>query len=164
MIYRLGKEMMIMMSRIFMTVLNMSFTASYCIAVVIVLRLFLRKQPKALSYLLWGVVLIRLLCPFFPSSSFSLLRVNPQPLLERHMTGQGFDNVDMGNEFVSGQDGEPMMPDGGNANTGMAAEAGIPEAEGTWIQRAVDIAAWIWLGGMALLLSYSIGTAVALRY
>ncbi|MCM1143568.1 MAG: M56 family metallopeptidase [Lachnoclostridium sp.] len=152
-----------MISRIFMTVLNMSFTASYCIAVVLVLRLFLRKQPKALSYLLWGVVVIRLLCPFFPSSSFSLVRVNPQPLLERHMTGQGFANADMGNEFVSGQDDETMMQNGETANTEMAAEDGIPEAEGTWIQRAVDIAAWIWLAGMALLLCYSIGTAAALR-
>lgn len=155
--------MIITMSGIFMTVLNMSFTASYCIAVVIALRLLLRKQPKVFSYLLWGVVLVRLLCPFFPSSSFSLVRVNPQPLSQRHMMGRGFENTDTGNGFALGQDDEITMQDGETAYTETAAETDIPEAEGTWLQRAVDIAAWIWLAGMTLLLCYSIGTTAALR-
>lgn len=64
------------MSRIFLTVLNMSLTAGYCIAAVIVLRFFLKKRPKIFSYLLWSVVLFRLLCPFSISSSYSLPRVN----------------------------------------------------------------------------------------
>ena len=42
---------------------NMSLTASAAIALVILLRLLLKKAPKVISYALWGVVLFRLLCP-----------------------------------------------------------------------------------------------------
>ena len=51
---------------------NMSLTASAAIALVILLRLLLKKAPKVISYALWGVVLFRLLCPVSIESSFSL--------------------------------------------------------------------------------------------
>ena len=49
-------------------VLNMSMTAGIVIIFVILFRFFLKKAPKIFSYLLWGVVLFRLLCPFSVSS------------------------------------------------------------------------------------------------
>lgn len=51
--------------------LNMTLTASVVICVVLVLRLFLKKAPKAISYALWVLVLFRLLCPISFQSSFS---------------------------------------------------------------------------------------------
>ena len=75
-----------MMTEIFITVLNMSLTASYCIAIVILLRFLLKKQPKILSYLLWSVVLFRMLCPFSFTSSFSLLPMNAEIALQEHLT------------------------------------------------------------------------------
>lgn len=53
-----------MLSNVFMQVLDMSKTASVVIAVVLVARLLLKKAPKWISYALWAVVLLRLLCPF----------------------------------------------------------------------------------------------------
>ena len=54
---------------IFSTVLNMSLTASIVILIVCVARLAMKKAPKIYSYLLWAVVLFRLLCPVsFPTS------------------------------------------------------------------------------------------------
>lgn len=51
----------------FTTVLNMSITASYVAAGVMLVRFALRKAPKIFSYALWAVVLFRLICPFsFP--------------------------------------------------------------------------------------------------
>ena len=44
-------------------ILNMSVTASVAIVFVLLLRLLLKKAPKVISYALWAVVLIRLLCP-----------------------------------------------------------------------------------------------------
>jgi hypothetical protein len=44
------------MGKIFLTVLNMSFTASYVILFVILVRLMLKKAPRVISYVLWGVV------------------------------------------------------------------------------------------------------------
>lgn len=67
------------MSGFIVRLLNMSITASIIIAAVIIIRFLLKKAPKAFSYALWGVVLLRLLCPITISSQFSvfnLLHVN----------------------------------------------------------------------------------------
>lgn len=48
---------------VFFVVLNMSFRASIIILVVLCIRQFLKRMPKLFSYALWGVVLLRLLCP-----------------------------------------------------------------------------------------------------
>lgn len=48
---------------VFLTVLNMSLTASFVILTIILLRLLLKRAPKVISYLLWSIALFRLLCP-----------------------------------------------------------------------------------------------------
>lgn len=65
----------------FTTILNMSTTASYVAASVILVRMLLRKAPKIFSYALWAVVLFRLVIPFTFTTPFSflgLLNVNSQ--------------------------------------------------------------------------------------
>ncbi|GAB6155473.1 hypothetical protein JCM17380_42240 [Desulfosporosinus burensis] len=57
----------------FLTVLNMSITASYVILFVLLARLLLKKAPKIFSYSLWAVVLFRLICPVSFSSTLSFL-------------------------------------------------------------------------------------------
>ena len=74
---------------IFTTILNMSVTATYCIAAVILLRLLLRKQPKIFSYLLWSVVLFRLLCPVTANSDFSLVRLRTNLFTQERTAGTG---------------------------------------------------------------------------
>ncbi len=61
------------MEMIFLNVFNRSLAAGWLILAVIVVRLFLKKAPRRLSCVLWAVVAVRLLCPFFPVSSFSLI-------------------------------------------------------------------------------------------
>lgn len=61
------------MSRLFVTVLNMSYTASVVILAVLVLRLLLRKVPRIFSYALWIVVLLRLFCPFSLNASWGIV-------------------------------------------------------------------------------------------
>lgn len=62
-----------------MNLLNMSFTASVLILVIVIIRaLFLHKLPKRTFLALWGVVLCRLLVPFNISSRFSIYSIlNP---------------------------------------------------------------------------------------
>ena len=60
------------MNSLFLTVFNMSWTAAVIIGIVLLLRLALRKAPRKYSYLLWVVVLFRLLCPLTFESVFSL--------------------------------------------------------------------------------------------
>ena len=63
------------MAGLFQTVLKMSFTGSIVILVVLVLRVVLFKAPKVSSYMLWGVVLFRLLCPVSFSTNISVLQI-----------------------------------------------------------------------------------------
>lgn len=61
------------MAAILSQVLNMSMTGSVVILFVIAARLLLKKFPKIYAYILWAVVLFRLLCPVSLSASVSLL-------------------------------------------------------------------------------------------
>ncbi|MBQ4001760.1 MAG: M56 family metallopeptidase, partial [Lachnospiraceae bacterium] len=61
------------MSTVLLKILNMSIAASWLIAVVILVRLFLKKAPKWISCVLWALVALRLLIPFSFESSLSLL-------------------------------------------------------------------------------------------
>lgn len=59
-----------------MSLLNMSFSASVLILVIVILRaLLLYKFPPKIFIVLWGVVLCRLLIPFEVSSRFSIYSV-----------------------------------------------------------------------------------------
>ncbi len=66
------------MSDLFIYVLNMSIIASYVGLIVIVVRFALKKfhMPNIIPYVLWGVVLFRLICPISFESTFSLIPVN----------------------------------------------------------------------------------------
>lgn len=62
-----------MINFLFLKVLNMSITASVVILFVLAARFLLRRLPKIFSYLLWGIVIFRLICPFSFTVPFSLL-------------------------------------------------------------------------------------------
>lgn len=67
------------MEALFLKLVNMSITASWLVLTVIAVRLLFRKTPKWILCLLWGLVAIRLVCPFSLESSLSLIP-DPQPL------------------------------------------------------------------------------------
>ena len=56
------------MSQIFLKLINLSISASYIVLAVVLLRFMLRKAPKWIMVILWGVVAVRLICPFSPQS------------------------------------------------------------------------------------------------
>lgn len=61
------------MSEFFLMILNMSISASWLVLAVLILRLLLKKAPKWVSVVLWGIVGIRLICPFSIESALSLI-------------------------------------------------------------------------------------------
>ncbi len=61
------------MTELFYTILNMSISASILILTVLLLRLLFRKAPKWITVLLWGLVAVRLICPFALETPFSLM-------------------------------------------------------------------------------------------
>jgi len=68
------------MDKLFLTILNMSFTGAFVIAVICLVRLPLKKAPKIISYCLWAVAGFRLVFPFSIESIFSLIPFNAQPI------------------------------------------------------------------------------------
>ena len=61
------------MSELFSKVIVMSIWASWLVLAVLVLRLALKRAPKWVNVLLWGIVAIRLICPFTMESPVSVL-------------------------------------------------------------------------------------------
>lgn len=65
-----------MKQELFLTILNMSLTGSIVILIVCLARKLLKRTPKFFSYMLWAVVLFRLLCPFSIEAPVSVIPEN----------------------------------------------------------------------------------------
>lgn len=63
-----------MLEQVFLKVMDMSWSASMIIAAIFIIRILLKRFPKFISYMLWSVVLFRLLCPV----TFEL-KISPVP-------------------------------------------------------------------------------------
>ena len=61
------------MNELFLKNINMSISASWLILAVLILRLVLKKAPKWVNVLLWGIVAVRLICPLSFESALSLI-------------------------------------------------------------------------------------------
>lgn len=143
------------MTAVFVKILNMSMAAGYCIGAVLILRFLLRRQAKIFSYLLWGVVLFRLLCPVTLTSSYSLLRMDTAVVSGAGFPG-GQQTVWQGKDYLS--DGT----DGSGVKVQPSASAVQAQEKGT-VQTFLALGAWVWIAGVSVLLCYSIVTAVRLR-
>lgn len=145
------------MTAVFTRILSMSLTAGYCIAAVIVLRFLLRRKAKIFSYLLWGVVLFRLLCPFSITSSYSLLRIDPAVVYGKVYSG-GQQEVWQGKGYLS----DEMNGDGGIWEAPTSQRV-MKNEETSAAQKVLAAGAWVWIAGVFVLLVYSAWTAVRLR-
>lgn len=67
-----------MLEKTWLQILSMSYTASYVILLVLVVRTLLRKAPKRFAFILWSVVFFRLLCPLSIESPLSVI---PEPMV-----------------------------------------------------------------------------------
>jgi beta-lactamase regulating signal transducer with metallopeptidase domain len=139
------------MSELFLSVLNMSLTASYVILFVIVIRLLLKKAPKFISYALWGVVAFRLIIPFSFESMFSLMPRNTNAVpIPRDIIYQQSPQINSGIEVVDSFVSEslPAPTVGASVNP---------------LQLYTEIGAYIWILGIMVLLIYSVVSVLQLK-
>ena len=61
------------MEALFLKLVNMSITASYLVLPVLLFRVLLKKAPKSIRCVLWGLVGLRLVFPFSIESVLSLI-------------------------------------------------------------------------------------------
>ena len=138
-----------MLERIFLQLLNMSFTASIVIAFVLVARIILHKAPKVFSYMLWSVVLFRLICPFSFESIFSLLPTELNPISQDILYMQT-PNIDTGIGIT-------------NQSVPVIISTPVPQASANPLQIWISIFSYIWVLGVAALLVYSLIALFRLR-
>ncbi len=131
-----------MLERVFLQILNMSFTASIVIAFVLAVRMLLQKAPKVFSYALWSVVLFRLICPFSFESVFSLLPTKANPISQEIIYMQ-VPKIDTGIEAI-------------NNSVNVILPAATLQASVNPLQTLIFIGSQLWLLGAAALLVYSL--------
>ena len=138
------------MDGFFLKIANMSISASWLILMVLVLRLLLKKAPKWINVLLWGLVGIRLICPFTFESNMSLVpsaETIPQEILQYEGTKL---QEPAYLEIVT----NPVLSDG------IIVE--LAQTTDRMQIRIVDIT-FLWIIGMAVLLLYSTVSYLRLR-
>lgn len=153
------------MEQIFETILHMNMTASVAIAVVLLLRLLLRRAPKIFSYLLWIAVAFRLICPVAVESTFGLPlakdsswqmaweQMQNTKKAEAQMQKTGQTSIQNGN-LVSGisvsqnQEGQQT---GSGQNEIISAGKSEVAAGNNGFNTAFRVAEGIWLGGVEIL-------------
>ena len=131
------------MSELFLTILNLSITASWLILAILFLRLVMRKAPKWIICALWTLVAIRLLSPFCMESRLSLIP-SSEPIPKEIVLNQ----VPSVNSEISviNQVINPIMVNVVEENA-----AGINP-----LQMIVTGAAYIWLAGMIGMFGYAL--------
>lgn len=132
-----------MMQKLFMSVVTMSLTAIPIIIVVLLARMVLKRAPKIISYVLWSVVLFRLLCPVSFEAPYSFV---PE-------------------QIVSGEVTESLtswyMDDGQISDDEIIADE--TPATNDKEQSVISIVNVVWVGGMVLFALYSFGLLLKLK-
>ena len=138
-----------MLENLFLETLNMSFTGSIVILFVLMVRLLLKKAPKIFSYVLWSVVLFRLISPFSFESMFSLLPTKANPIPQNIVSMQT-PRINTGLAIINNTVND-IFP------------SATPVASVNPLQIWVLIGSIIWIIGIVFLLSYSFVTLLQLK-
>ena len=131
------------MNELFLKIINMSISASWLVLAVLILRFVLKKAPKWINVLLWGIVAIRLICPFSFESTLSLI-----PSAETIPLNIGMDTTPTINSGISAIN-NAVNPIIGQSNTPMAG------ASVNLLQITIGIYEYIWIFGMIALALYT---------
>lgn len=131
------------MTELFLQVVNRSISASWLVLAVLILRVLLRRSPKWIRVLLWGMVGVRLVCPFSLESVWSLVpsaqTISPTLLTDSTPTVHtGFPTL---NQTIN-----PVLSQ---------AAATTPDATPNLLEIWLPTLAVLWVMGMAIGLGYA---------
>lgn len=132
------------MEAVFLKLLNMSIAGSWMIFAVMLLRFPLKKAPRWVTCVLWGLVGIRLIFPFSIESILSLIP-SAQTIPENfvHMEQPAISSgIDVVNQIMNPVLSRQFAPD--------------PASSADPLQIITYIVSVIWLIGMALMLLYMV--------
>lgn len=140
------------MSGIFLKLLNLSISASWLVLVVLALRLVLKRAPKWVDVLLWGMVALRLMLPFSIESALSLIP-SAETLSPEVVQFDPAPTITSGVELID------------NAVNPSLSEsfAAAPLASVNPLYVWTYLAGWVWLIGLAAMLLYALVSYLRLR-
>ena len=140
------------MSGIFLKLLNLSISASWLVLVVLALRLVLKRAPKWVNVLLWGMVALRLMLPFSIESALSLIP-SAETVSPEVVQFDPASTITSGVEFID------------NAVNPSLSEsfAAAPLASVNPLYVWTYLAGWVWLIGLAAMLLYALVSYLRLR-
>ena len=140
------------MSVIFLKLLNLSISASWLVLVVLALRLVLKRAPKWVNVLLWGMVALRLMLPFSIESALSLIP-SAETLSPEVVQFDPAPTITSGVELID------------NAVNPSLSEsfAAAPSASANPLYVWTYLAGWVWLIGLAAMLLYALVSYLRLR-
>lgn len=140
------------MSGIFLKLLNLSISASWLVLVVLVLRLVLKRAPKWVDVLLWGMVALRLMLPFSIESALSLIP-SAETLSPEVVQFDPAPTITSGVELID------------NAVNPSLSEsfAAAPLASVNPLYVWTYLVGWVWLIGLAAMLLYALVSYLRLR-
>ena len=140
------------MSGIFLKLLNLSISASWLVLVVLALRLVLKRAPKWVNVLLWGMVALRLMLPFSIESALSLIP-SAETLSPEVVQFDPAPTITSGVELID------------NAVNPSLSEsfAAAPLASVNPLYVWTYLAGWVWLIGLAAMLAYALVSYLRLR-
>ena len=153
------------MSPSFLKVLNISITAGWLVLAVVMLRHVLKKAPKWVHCLLWGLVALRLVLPFTIESRLSLLPSAEPVRREAAAVERPADlrTASVPYERVVLHSGIDLFDDAVNPvlakNAEDAAKAGAAQLPSAWTG-----AAWVWLAGVGAMLLYAAASFLYMKY
>ena len=131
------------MSELFLKIVNMSISASWVVVAVLALRFCLKKAPKWVNVLLWGIVAARMVFPFSIESVLSLIpsaeTISPTIMMEQSPSVQT--GVPALNHVINPVISGSFTP--------------APGASANPLQIWIPVLAGIWLFGIVALFLYS---------
>ena len=147
------------MSEIFLHVFNMSISASYIVLAILLLRLFMKKAPKWISVALWGVVGLRLICPFSIESILSLIP-SAETVSPDIMTGNLSEPFYVDSYIDTGFSGvnNTIAPIISGSSVTVA-----PEKEVNLLKLLIPIFAILWLVGIFAMVIYTLVSYLKLK-
>lgn len=153
------------MEALFLKILSLSLGATYVSAAVIALRFLLKRTPRWIVCAMWGLVAIRLLCPFTLESAVSLAPspdFRPVPLISENQPETPA-QTPRPSAAQRASAGAVQVPTESPAQALTSAPEEIPEESQTPTQSRIALFAGVWLLGVAGMLGYLIFSTLRLR-
>lgn len=144
-----------MLNKALITVLELSLSASFTVVCVLMLRLLLKKAPRIFSYALWGIVLLRLLCPFSLKSPVGLV---PQYHIAHYTVGDTVSATDENGNMVQSEEVQ-----GGYIGIQPAGVMAPADSVKYVSESLVSAGGYIWAVGILALLGFGFVSLLRLR-